>query len=205
MRGNLRWNPFGELDAPTWADAALVAPRELDAANVTLVVGPPGRGKTTHLLAWHDAWGAGPSGERAGERARFVRIPLAATRLPPEASSVPPGVALLVDEAYALDEASLTALCTHPGPLVIAMHEPRLLPTRRPVVVHRVGGLTAERLVAIARRRIDLARRGPGSLPGVSVATAASLVALHGDDIRAIFHALYELFQRREGPADGEL
>lgn len=52
---NLRFNPFGELDPELRAAVAVLPPLELSAGHVIQVMGEAGRGKTTHLLAWHHA------------------------------------------------------------------------------------------------------------------------------------------------------
>ncbi len=52
---NLRFNPFGELDPAERARVAVLPPLEVRSGEVVQVMGEAGRGKTTHLLAWHAA------------------------------------------------------------------------------------------------------------------------------------------------------
>jgi len=62
--------------------------------------------------------------------------------------------------------------------------------------VFRLGGLTIDRLLNIAGRRIEWARRDPNlPVPYLSRQSAVNLMATHGDDLWAIENHLYETFQ----------
>ena len=59
-----------------------------------------------------------------------------------------------------------------------------------------VGELTTlDRLHTILNRRITLARRGPGPLPAIRLATTKTLLEDFGPNARAIEARLYDCFQ----------
>jgi hypothetical protein len=168
---NLRRNPFGELAPREAARLAVVdlerATALLRAGSVVQLVAPPGHGKTTHLLALQ--WEASLRGE--------LRC---------------------VDEIERLAPAARLGLWRAPGALAVATHadlSPEIRRAGRSVGTLPVGRLTRERLTEMIERRIEAARRAPGIVPRVPPATVASLLRGHGDDVRAIFAALYEAFQ----------
>ena len=66
----------------------------------------------------------------------------------------------------------------------------------RTVVTLQVGELmTLDRLHTILNRRITLARRGPGPLPSIRLATTKTLLEEFGSNVRAIEARLYDCFQ----------
>lgn len=172
-------NPFGELTPDEWAAAAVV---DLDPLLAWLdrdgrclqLVGPPGRGKTTHLHALRRAI-PGSVWRRAGQD-------------PPG-----PGAVILLDEADAvgpigrwrhLGSASRCAIATHGDHTA----ELRLLGWEVRTVAVAVDPHVAERIVAA---RVALVGEAP-------VPEVAPLLA--GDDLRALTHRLYDVFQEPVEP-----
>lgn len=200
----LRRNPFGEPPPEDKARLAVVdVPRERLArvragGFALLLTGPPGRGKTTHLLAL----AAGLPG------APLVRVPLDG---PPPA--LPDAPLLLVDELHLLPARARAALLARrPGLIATthADHADELARAGLPWAAHAAGGLTpravVDRLAAIVERRLLWSRRSDpgGSGPGLVVprGTLEALVARHGDDLRAILDVLYERVQAMTGPGE---
>jgi hypothetical protein len=156
-----------------------------------LFLGDKGRGKTTHLLTL-----------RATRSGTYVHLPEEGP-LP----TVPIGLPLLyLDECQRLRRRHRRRLFRGAGALVIGSHEDHSSELRaagRVVTRVEVGGLlTIERLGLIVERRIEAARRGPGSVPEVSPSSLEALVARFGDDVRGIEHHLYERFQALKEPCD---
>lgn len=194
---NLRRNPFGELPVAARAALAIVDVSPELVARVRggrfalLFVGPPGRGKTTHL----DALAALLPG------APLVRVPIDAPPPP-----MPDAPVLLVDELHFVPPRARARLLARGPGLVATTHGDHARELARAGLPHTlvpVGGLTPGRLLAVVERRVEWARRGPGPVPRLGPATAAALVARHGDDLRAIIDTLYDVVQAL--PAPGEL
>lgn len=188
---NLRYNPFGELPREQRADVAVVAPLVLGVRGIVQVLGKSGRGKSTHLLAWRSRI-QGASYEYLPEGQDF----LSAKELPDT---------FLVDEAQRLRRDELDRLFRHVPRLVLGTHEDLSARTSRDVTTVVLEGMNAERLGEILQRRIDAARRGPGSIPRLRRETLEQLVSRYEDDVRAIEGHLYDVFQRLEGPSDVEV
>lgn len=193
---NLRRNPFGELPLVARPGLAVLDPAPYvqllgEPRAALLFLGDKGRGKTTHLLTIRAA--------RAGS---YVHLPEDGP-LPP----VPVGLPLLyLDECQRLRRRLRRRLFRGLGALVIGSHEDHSAELRaagRVVTRVEVGGLlTLERLGQIVSRRIEAARRGPGSVPEVPSHSLEALVARFGDDVRGIEHHLYECFQALKEPCD---
>ncbi len=193
---NLRRNPFGELTQDARPALAVLDPAPylqlLAEPRATLLfLGDKGRGKTTHLLTI-----------RAARAGTYVHLPEDGP-LP----TVPVGLPLLyLDECQRLSRRTRRRLFRGSGALVLASHEDHgaeLRAAGRVVTRVEVGELlTIERLDSIVSRRIDAARRGPGSTPRVPLSSLKLLVARYGDDVRSIEHHLYERFQALEEPCD---
>ena len=186
---NLRYNPFGELDACTRARIAVVEPLTVEPGEVLQVLGEAGRGKTTHLLAVAQQLPGSvyeyvPEGE-SRYRARTF-----------------PAAGYLLDEAQRVRPALLRRLFARAPQLVIASHEDLTPLSRRPIRTVRIEGLGLAKLDAIIRARVEAARRGPGPLPRVELEQQQRLIQRFGDDLRAIESHLYDLFQQLEGPTD---
>lgn len=185
---NLRYNPFGELDREARAAVAEVDVGDLAArlgspGTVVQLVGPCGRGKTTHLLALAAAL----------PHATYVRADTDGHRRLPDTE------VLLLDEADRVGFFHRRRLWKRARSLAIATHRDLSwqLP-RRAVHTVAIGGLDLPRLTRVVRRRIEAARRASGPLPMVPEPVLAALLAEFGDDLRAIEWALYERFQQRQ-------
>jgi len=183
---NLRFNPFGELNGSRRAQVALLQPLSIRAGDVVQVMGEAGRGKTTHLLAWHHA---NPSSDYEYSAEGVDRI-----------RTCPLPELFFVDEAQRLTRRELRRIFDWVPRLVIATHEDLSAHTRRSVRTLWLRGMDAERLAAVLQRRIEAARRGPGPIPCLSHAAIAALLARFGDDLRAVESYLYDVFQAVEEP-----
>lgn len=194
---NLRRNPFGALPDEAWAQVVLPA-FELEPVIERLgrpgyclqLMGDSGRGKSSHLRMLHASFANEPWTYVAeGTRPRI-----------PEARQV-----VFVDEVWRLPFWQRRTLWRRPCSFAIGTHFDHAAELRRAgvqVQTVEVGGLTPARLLALMRRRIDWARRGPAPapVPEPTLALAQALVAVHRDDLRAIQRELYERFQRLEAP-----
>jgi hypothetical protein len=176
---NLFRNPFGELEPAERARIAVVELPPWIAGCPLQIVGESGRGKTTHLLAL----------ARTSAAVRWVRLEEGDDRV----DDPDPAGDLVVDEAQRLSRRRRKTLLARPGRLALGTHEDlsRLAPMRTILL----RGLSPEKLEAIVRRRIEHVRRGDGPLPEVMRAEIESLLARHGDDLRAIESELYDRFQ----------
>lgn len=188
---NLRYNPFGELSPDERARLAVVPALELAAREVVQVIGDAGRGKSTHLLAWHSRI----------DGALYEYVPeghdCLATGALPET--------FFVDEAQRLRSEQLDRLFHYVPRLVLGTHDDLSRRTRRHVTTLVLRGMDSERLDKILRRRIEAARRTTGPIPRIRRETLVELVLTYGDDVRAIEGHLYDVFQRLEGPSDVEV
>jgi hypothetical protein len=197
---NLRRNPFGELLPEERAALAVVsgdldrlAARLRSPGFVVQFLGEMGRGKTTHILAL---------------RARFPEAPyvhIAEDEPPPP---IPRGPVVFVDETQRLPRRTRRRLFRRGDSLAIGTHEDHARELRRAgsdFETVEVGGITVGRLERIVARRIEAARRGPGPLPRVPRRAAEAFVERFGDDVRAIEHHLYELFQELPEVCDVEV
>lgn len=186
---NLRYNPFGELDAGARARIAVVEPLAVARGEILQLLGEAGRGKTTHLLALaHVLPGS-----------VYEYVPEGECRF--RARSFPPQ-GYLLDEAQRVRPRLLRWLFARAPRLFIASHADLSGLSSRPVRTVRVGGLGQAKLDAILRARIEAARRGPGPVPRVGAEAQQRLLDRFGDDLRAMQSHLYDLFQRLEGPID---
>lgn len=185
---NLRFNPFGELDPDLRARVAVLQPIELQPGDVVQVLGAAGRGKSTHLLAWHHA------------------TPSSAYEYIPEGSdglrTQPLPSCFFVDEAQRLSRRELARLFQSVPRLALATHDDLSRHTRRPVRTMVLRGLDAPRLARILSARIEAARRASGPVPTVSDQALSNLLLRFGDDLRSMENYLYDVFQALEGPCD---
>ena len=196
---NLRLNPFGEPPLEERGRLAVVYVDELveplrGERHAVLVVGDSGRGKTTHLLALRQHFSDAPY-YHIGEG-----------ESPPDFATAP---LLFIDELQRVSRWRRFRLLRRRGlSLVIGSHEDHTRELQRSgwtVHLIEVGGASPDLLVTIVARRIEWARRGPGPVPQVGVATARILLERHGDDLRAIEGSLYEVFQQLEEIGDVEV
>ena len=195
---NLRFNPFGELPLKHRAELAVIEMAPLlehlsQPQAVLQLIGDKGRGKTTHLLALKECFpGAG-----------YVHFP------EDERPPVPDGDPLILDEAQRIPWWQRRQLFQRPVPLILGTHRDftrQLQRVGRDVKTVMAGDKTdRQRLNKILCQRIEFARRDPGPLPTVPLATIDKLLDQHGDDIRAIEGHLYDLFQHLERPCHVEM
>lgn len=188
---NLRWNPFGELTLDqragvAVADVARWADRLRKPGFALQFLGDSGRGKTTHLLALLAHL----------PEAELIRVPESGRIVPPDAATV------LVDEAQYLGYRARRCLFRPWRSLALAGQAdctPALVRAGFEVATIHPGETSAERLMEISRRRIELARRGPGGVPVLPRSTAERLIAGHGSNLRAIEDRLYAWIQSGGG------
>ena len=178
---NLRCNPFGELPFQDRLALAQADPVDIPQGTVIQVLAPPGRGKTSLLLAQlkhrQDAlyWRADSNPD------------------PPRPEE---GLALLLlDEAGVLAPRPLRRVI-RPWPMVLAAsHRDLSFRTGRPTRTILLEPLDIPNLLALLERRIEWARLGPGPLPRLDENLVEQLRQAHRGDVRAIEAALYEKFQ----------
>lgn len=185
---NLRRNPFGAVPQRDWPALTVADTGELRAhlrkgRAALQLVGACGRGKSTHLRALHgDFPDAFYSRIAEGER-----------------PSIPRRKQLFIDESQRLPwwkrewlfrGCETLAVATH------ALHTAQLERLGFAVLTVEIAGLTLARLQTIVQRRLTWAHNGRGPLPTLPSEGLQGLLATHGDDLRAIEHALYEIFQQ---------
>jgi hypothetical protein len=180
---NLKRNPFGELTRAERAQLACVPALAIAEGEVVQVLGAAGRGKTTHLLAWH----------AAHPGAHYEYLAEGQSELTTPAPSDP----FFLDEAQRLNSRSLRHLFDSVPRLVLATHSDLSPLTRRRVRSIELRGLDARRLGQIVERRIESSRRHAGPVPTLSAETLERLIEDHGDDVRSIEARLYDAFQRQ--------
>lgn len=190
---NLRRNPFGELEP---AEQTALAVVELEHGRVEdwalwleggrralQLVGPAGRGKTTHLLAL------------------AARLPGWTWRRPTpegECAPAPSGGGLLLDDGQRLGSRALRALCGPARGLALTSqrdHGRALRGVGFEVRAVEVRELTPSRLEELVRRRVEAVRRGPGPVPFLPAGAAATLLRDARGDVRAVLARLYERVQ----------
>ena len=195
---NLRFNPFGEIPLEHRAELAVVDLESIvnqlaDRRAAFQFIGDKGRGKTTHLLALAQHF----------PHAAYVHIP------EDERPPIPVGDPLMIDEAQRLSRWTRWRVFRRKVPLVLGTHEDysgELKRAGREVTTIEVGGLLdAGQLQKLLERRIELARRGEGSVPRVTRETIDHLLLEFGNDIRAMEGWLYEVFQNLTEPGDVEV
>ena len=189
---NLRANPFGELEPRERAAIAVVetgpfVDRLTRSGGAVQFMGDPGRGKTTHLLAIMAHF----------PEAAYVHIPEG--RRP----RIPHGRPLFVDEVQRLSPRHRRRVYRRASrrgvPLAMGSHldvSGELARAGFDVETVLVAdGLNATRLCEMLNRRIEWVRRDSGPVPEITAPTARTMIARHGDNVRAIEGHLYELFQ----------
>ncbi len=195
---NLRHNPFGEL---TLEERGRLCVGELEPLVAALsappfvlqVIGECGRGKTSLLVGLRRAFPDAP----------YVHLPEEG-RLP----RIPEAPVLFVDETQLLSLWARRRLFRRGGALALGTHCDHSAELRRAGVPFRtvgVGGVDAEHMERIVRARIEAARRGEGPVPTLPPPQIAALVERFGDDLRAVEHHLYRIFQRLEEVDDVEV
>jgi hypothetical protein len=193
---NLRRNPFGQIAAEDVGAVAVVSLEDVvDALHTpgyaVQFIGAQGRGKTTHMRALHDHFPDAP----------FVYF--GPDRRPPVPRA---GSPLFLDETQRIPWWRRELLFRRRASFAVATHVDHTRQMRRcglSVTTIEVGGLTHARLRSIVDRRIERVRRHHDApIPALSDETLTALVERYGDDLRAIEHHLYEVFQRLEAVSE---
>ncbi len=197
---NLRWNPFGEV--PQHERGQLAVPAfDVAAAAANLrkggfaleLIGPSGRGKSTHLHAVHR---------------HFTRMPVTYIEIGVRRMRIPQAPVVFVDESQRLSFRARRRLFRRRVSFVLATHESHVAELEEAGVRAqrvRVGGVDARRVRAMVTRRIEWARLAPGALPTVPSEHLTALAQEHRDDLRALGDALYDWFQVRKESRLGAL
>ncbi len=195
---NLRRNPFGEVPAEergqlAVADVERFVPRLSEPGFVVEFVGDCGRGKTSHLRALWEHFRQAP----------FVRVDE-----DPRGFRAPKAPVVFVDEAQFLTRRQRGRLFGQRASFAVGTHE-RLADVYERAgldwVTIELGGVDAALVEEMIARRVEWARRGSGPVPQVTRAAVERLIERHGDDLRAIEHELYEVFQRLQEVCDVEV
>jgi len=200
---NLRRNPFGQVPIDERPQLAVVDVEEwveaVQGGTVVEFVGRSGRGKSTHLrvLAAHLP------------EAAYVHVHK--DRPPP---AMPDRPVLCVDEAQFLPPRRRRALYRRDAPLALGTHASLADEIEAADRVVKTVSLDdrpvdASLLRQIVDRRLEWARRNEGNLPQLSDEAVTWLLERYGDNLRAIEHHLYAVFQhldsvRTVGPDDLE-
>lgn len=187
---NLRRNPFGEVPLAERPQVAVVDVeewiRQVQTGTAVEFVGASGRGKSTHLRVM---------AERMPEAA-YVHVH--EDRPPPE---MPDRPVLCVDEAQFLPPRRRRALYRSDANLALGTHTSladEVAATGRAVdtVSLNERGADADLVRQIVAKRLEWARRGGGDVPTLSDDAVAWLLDHYRDNLRAIEHHLYAVFQR---------
>lgn len=188
-RFKLSRNPFGELNRSERVENAIVDLQPFlnaiaDSKTVVQILGECGNGKSTHLLAIHQAVPA----------SIYVYLPESGP-LP----QIPVHRPLLVDEAQRLSRRRLNRMLRHGGKLLLGTHVDLEASIRR-------AGLTscrieiarktdAEHILRVLNQRI-YASALTGEQPDILTIEHARWLHLRfGSNIRGIEHFLYDMFQ----------
>lgn len=188
---NLTRNPFGELGLEERGKLAVCdlerfIPYLSQPGFALQVLGEPGRGKTSHLLALRKHFPDAP----------YVHYPEAGPR-----PHVPSAPLLFLDETQRFSPRDLKTSLKQSASFVVGTHQDHANVFTSLGLEHHsihLKGLDPEHLSEIVRRRLEAARRGPGPIPYFETELIRSLVHRFGDDVRATEHYLYEIFQTLE-------
>lgn len=187
---NLRRNPFGTVPRDERAQVAVVDVdrwcERVRAGEVVEIVGPAGRGKTTRLLAIADSLSAVP----------YVRVEEEGPGLEGTVGGV-----CCVDEAHRLSGRRRRALYRRAEGLALGTHASmagEIEAVGRAVTTVRLdgSGVDAAFVRRLVEKRLAWARRGAGAVPQVGLSAIEELLARYEDNVRAMVHHLYEVFQQ---------
>lgn len=192
---NLTRNPFGQLSEEE-RNRIFVADVEpyrtfIETPGHALeFVAPAGRGKTSHLRALYDQF----------PDASFVRVENDDQEVLDVDSSV-----LFVDEFHFLHEKKRNQLYSQVRNLVIAAHVSFVDEMKShgfDVRSIRLNGYAPETLRRMFERRIQYCRRTDDPVPRLSNDVIQSLIDRYADNVRAMEHHLYNVFQEMKEVRD---
>lgn len=185
---NLRFNPFGELTREQRAVTAIVElddiPEHFSKRRIAIqFTGEHGRGKSTHLIALHKQFKHSPYTQiHIGDKPTFSNDDIQ-----------------FIDSIEMLPAARRKKIYRSTNILAITTHNDltnELHTAGFEVISKRITVDNAQHIKQIFDKRIELARRNTGSLPGIDIKTVRTLITKFNDDIRAMEHHLYEIFQQ---------
>lgn len=196
---NLRFNPFGELDIDDRARAAVIDYQQwidtfLKTPNFILQFsGDCGRGKSTHL-----------HGLKMHLQEHFPDVSYSYFAEDEIVRSLPNKASLLIlDETQRIPKRLRQKLWKRNCGLILGTHEDH----SQEFVKHGrvfehvlLEGITEDKLRQVLEGRLELARRTSNTsilnpIPYFTDNTLKKLIETFGDDIRAIEHHLYDVFQ----------
>lgn len=188
---NLTRNPFGKLSLKERANLTVgnfekyAHFLEIPGAYVEFV-GPSGRGKTCHLLALRD---------RQFPEAPFIRVRRDGDW---EKKRTP---VVFIDELQFMTPAQRDELSEYAGSVAVATHESLKAEFERDgydVWTVEVGDVSADELGSMFDVRIQWCARNSGEVPFIEKSGLEWLIDEYGDNIRAMEHHLYNVFQNLE-------
>lgn len=200
---NLRRNPFGEVPVDERPQLAVADVDEwieqVQDGTVVEFVGESGRGKSTHMRLM------------AHRLPEAVYVHVYEDQPPPE---IPDRPVLCVDEAQFLPARMRRDLYWSDANLALGTHVSlagEIEAAGRTVETVSLGGRTVDAnfVRRVMEKRIEWARRDDGEVPHLSDAAIEWLLEHYEDNLRAMEHHLYEVFQnldtvRRVRPEDLE-
>lgn len=183
---NLKFNPFGELDAEERREVACVDLGSLvnevgQSKTAIQFLGDHGRGKTTHLLALHSHYRVIP----------YIKV------FPDSRISLPKSNIYFIDSIENIPFTSRLSLYKKVNHLVFTTHKNlsiELKLMRLSVTTRRISQQSVNKLQTIFQRRVDYAKKNCGPAPDVTQDMVARLINKFGDNIRAMEHELYQHF-----------
>lgn len=190
---NLQFNPFGSQNWATRAETAVPSlPLEplvewlRQPGRTVQFLGRSGSGKSTHLAALN----------RHFPEAPFIYI------RQNEPVRLPSALMVFVDECQRIPVGQRWQMWRSEVTYVVGTHwhhAPECALAGRPFRTRWLRGLSAEQLVAIANRRIEIAVSDP-SRPTVqlSAVSARKYIQKHGSDVRSICDDLYDVIESLE-------
>ncbi len=185
---NLRFNPFGELTREQRAVTAIVElddiPEHFSKSRIAIqFIGEHGRGKSTHLIALHKRLKHSPYTQiHIGDKPTFSNDDIQ-----------------FIDSIEMLPAARRKKIYRSTNILAITTHNDltnELQAAGFEVISKRITVDNEQHIKKIFDKRIELARRNTGSLPDIDINTVRTLITNFNDDIRAMEHHLYEVFQQ---------
>ena len=191
---NLRFNPFGEIDIDDRARAAVIDYQPwVDAflKNPNFVLqfsGRCGRGKSTHL-----------HGLKMHLQRHFPDVSYTYYAEDEIVRSLPNKASLLIlDETQRIPKRLRQKLWKRNCGFIIGTHEDHsqeFVKHGREFEHVLLEGITEDKLRQVLEGRLELARRSSNQIPYFTDKTIQELIEKFGDDIRAIEHHLYHVFQ----------